>query len=384
MIRWGGVVTIVALASLAAIPFLIWALKSDHVLNILIVDKTVPDTNYREHATLIWTLNHLKAVPAGLSRPWKIERDYVGTDPTKTDENGAPVSKRLSLDDLSPHNLVMLIDSYGVYRDDLTDKKPEGWSPDYSEYLVGGFDSREAEALRQYVRNGGCLSGEFSTFASPTHGAARKQLEKLFGVAWTEWSGRYFKDLADISEVPAWTRRHYKKQYGQEWDFRGAGWVFANEDTRVTVLKSGEDTFARELEIVIARADDPLMEDVQDRTPYYYIFDIVKPAAGTEVLANYRFLLTESGRKKLADNHIPAGFPAIIVASRAPLVVYAAGDFSDTFMNPGIYFVSGKNTLMQMVSDYSLRKSQASFFWGFYVPYTSNILVTAAELRRNQ
>lgn len=41
-------------------PFWIWFLKESKSLDVLIVDKTVPNKSYREHEGFVWLLNNEK------------------------------------------------------------------------------------------------------------------------------------------------------------------------------------------------------------------------------------------------------------------------------------------------------------------------------------
>ncbi|PKL76354.1 MAG: hypothetical protein CVV27_10715, partial [Candidatus Melainabacteria bacterium HGW-Melainabacteria-1] len=51
---------ILGLMVLMSAPWVIWQLQAKRDLALVIVDKTVPMPNYREHSSLVWALNHLK------------------------------------------------------------------------------------------------------------------------------------------------------------------------------------------------------------------------------------------------------------------------------------------------------------------------------------
>ncbi len=102
-------------------PFWIWQLKTSEDLNVLIIDKTVPDQSYREHKGLIWILNHLKLKKDGST--YDQEDDYVGFVPT---DNPPVFHTRELPEDLSSYDLLYVADGYGVYEDEYMGGNQEG------------------------------------------------------------------------------------------------------------------------------------------------------------------------------------------------------------------------------------------------------------------
>jgi hypothetical protein len=370
--RMGGLFMAGAVVLVLVSPAIVWSFLPERPGAILVIDKTVPVKNYREHYALFWTLNHLKVL--NVAGRWFPDTDYLGWYPDRIDAEGHAVRIELEKDALRNKNAVFIADSYGVYLDDLAETKPKNWTPDYSQRMFGGFSLDEASYIEDFVNQGGNVVGEYNTFASPTSGEARRKLERLFGARWTDWAGRYFKELSDMAEVPAWARRNYAAHYGEEWKFRGHGWVITNEDTRIVVLQSGLDTMGNELEIRVVKKGNFLMTGLPEITPYYYWFDIVIPASGAVVPAEYVFSLTTRGSKKLERFDLPLTFPAIVMKRESPLVVYAAGDFSDNNIDKGAYWIAGKAEVRGLLSGLGGEKSQSGFFWRFYVPYIKNVV----------
>lgn len=60
-------------------PFWLWKLKPEKDLNVLILDKTVPNSTYREHKGFVWVLNNTKYFKDG--KPYSVENDYKGFEP---------------------------------------------------------------------------------------------------------------------------------------------------------------------------------------------------------------------------------------------------------------------------------------------------------------
>ncbi|MEZ0535676.1 hypothetical protein ACAG39_00305 [Caldicellulosiruptoraceae bacterium PP1] len=47
-------------ALLISLPFIVWYLQPYSFMNVWIIDKTVPNEDYREHKGLHWILNNMK------------------------------------------------------------------------------------------------------------------------------------------------------------------------------------------------------------------------------------------------------------------------------------------------------------------------------------
>ena len=88
------------------------------LLDVVVVDKTVPFADFREHRALFWMLRHLKIVtPDGV--PYDSEQHYVGAFPGP--EPGDPPRETTSLtaERASAADVVYIADTYGVYEGDL-------------------------------------------------------------------------------------------------------------------------------------------------------------------------------------------------------------------------------------------------------------------------
>lgn len=376
-----GIVLLLLLSALAA-PRVLWQQESMRLLPLLIVDKTVPDQSYREHTALIWTLNHFKIqAPQEL---WAKATDYLGFTPPPVGEKPALEGPPLRAEALNGKDWLVLADSYGVYRQDFRlalqeSQNKELESPDYSEKIYGGFDADEVTVIENFVAQGGHLWAEFNTFASPTHGAPRERLEKVLGVNWTGWAGRFFEALENEEEVPAWARRNWKQNHGTEWTFKGPGWLLVHEDSRIEVLQEGPDIESNGLKIYL-QGEDPLTKNCYDRVPFHYWFDILTPTENAQVLAQYRLGLKDSGREILKKAGIPENFPALVKASSNPLVLYFAGDASDAGLDRGNYKLKGRMYWKQLGRFQEYSTEQRAYFWEFYLPLMQNILQRISPL----
>lgn len=371
-----GILLLLLLLALAA-PRFLWQEQATRSLPLLIVDKTVPDQSYREHAGLIWSLNHFKIQPPE-GQSWRLDRDYLGFTPPPPGQAPPKQGPKLRAEDLKGKKWLFIADSYGVYRQDFRLAEQEAHdkeldSPDYSQKIYGGFDGDEISVIENFVAQGGHLWGEFNTFASPTHGQERERLEEVLGVEWSGWAGRYFEHLENTEEVPAWARRNWKRHHGSTWDFRGPGWMLVHEDSRIEVLQEGPDIAAKGLKIHLQNPH-PLLKNCYDRVPFYYWFDILKPLKNTQVLAQYELELSDSGRQILNQAGIPAQFPALLMASEKPLRLYFAGDASDAKLDHGSYKLKGRMYWKSLGRLQETSIEQRAFFWEFYLPLIHNII----------
>lgn len=353
-----------------------WALQPSWPLSLTIVDKTVPERTFREHVALIWSLNHFKILhPEG--RNWDISTDYIGYTPEE------PISKTpAKREDLQAHHLdgkdlLFIADSYGVYTQDKAEARREK-APDYSKKIYGGLDEREVSLIEQFVGKGKALIAEFNTFASPTKGAARERLEKVLGLDWTEWSGRYFEELGHPTEIPAWARRNWKKQTGQDWAFQGPGYLFVHENSRVVVLEENKEIHPGGLRMFKA-SQHRYTEGMGTAVPFHYWFDVLKAQPDSQVLAEYRLDLTQSGAALLTKEGIPHHFPAVLLKEKPSLRLYLAGDASDSALALGSWIWSGRQSWFRYWPFDNPNAEQIDFFWRIYLPLLRNIMTDLSQ-----
>jgi len=357
--------------------FAMWQLSPGPSWRILVIDKTVPHPDYREHQSLFWVLNHTKVVNKDGKRKWRLGKDYVGFYPEKFTASDASFSSNLEDVQTVGVNLLFLADTYGVYVDDYRFPENHKTHLDYSRKIFGGLDLREVDIIEDFALSGGSVVAEFNTFYQPTPDDARERMENLLGIHCTGWMGRYFADLSNREDVPVWAYRHWKTHYGEEWDFTGSGYIIAHQNTQIVVLEEEKDVESNGLQIRTTLPNDPMMKGVSSSAPYCFWFDIVSPASGTEVLAQYQFRLTARGKEKMRELAIPETFPAVLRASQSPLLLYFAGDFSDNKIYYGPYFFYGWSKLRHLLCCIGKNQSQNRFFWDFYVPLLKNVFKRA-------
>ncbi|WP_235440037.1 hypothetical protein [Paenibacillus sp. DMB20] len=213
------------------------------------------------------------------------------------------------------------------------------------------------------------LVAEFNTFASPTAPGVRKGVTDYLGVDWNGWTGRYFDELdpQKNKEIPQWII----DEFGDKWTYHGAGFLLVNDLTdEVTVLEL--DKHVTEEGIRLSFTEDGAERFGMKESPNYeYWFDMVTPKAGTTVLANYDWGLTDAGKKLLKEKGIPAEFAAVVTKSqKASTSYYFAGDYNDVRDVPRFYQMKGLPDVYRLAQKYS----DQAFYWSTYYPMMKSIL----------
>ncbi|MFC4320378.1 hypothetical protein [Litchfieldia salsa] len=362
--------SILLLILLIIAPFWLWQLKSETELDVLIVDKTVPDQTYREHKGLMWLLNQQKYVQSD-GHNYQFKRDYVGFVP----EENETYAVRPLPDQLDKYNLIYFADGYGVYEEEFQgDGNVTGTR---SKQIYGGITGKEISQIRDAVyKNGTTLIAEFNTFASPTNEDVRQEFYKLLNLSWSGWIGRYFTDL-NGSEVPIWVKENYENQTKEKYQFSGSGYVFVAKNDQVVILDQEDMNGTGVVFTFTDKGKEFFKEDVT--VNYNYWFDVISSKSEGEVLATYSVSVNKKGNEKLKENEIPAVFPAVI-HHKNPVYesFYFAGDFADEAELPSIYRTVGLTTLREWITPNSL-ESTLPFYYKAYIPMMSKILKNIKE-----
>lgn len=348
----------IALLVLLLLPFLLWLFREQETLHVVVVDKTVPRADYREHAGLFWLLAHRRYVgPAG--DPYRIQRDYYGFRPG---ERAGDTELRIQ----GEPDLLYVADTYGVYRADLEGRgNPRGRR---SPLVYGGLTPRDWEALHGAKTPDNVLVMEFNSIATPTAPAVRRAVERALGLRWTGWIGRYFPDLRG-DEVPHWLEDSYEQQYGEPWNFRGGGVALVHESSRVVVL-DGDDVRGG---VRFVPTEEGLARYPGIRAAAYgYWFDVVRPGPSMRVEAEFRVGLTPEGERVLRRHGLPGVFPAVL-RDPAARQYYLAGDFADVTGMASPRWVGSWGAQRAMS-----RFMGNPFFWRAYLPVLDVILAEAA------
>ena len=368
-IRW-AVVLIVFVAVFSA-PLVVWQFQEKQVLNVAILDKTVPDTTYREHKGLIWLLNYFKYVKKDMTA-YSDEQDYFGYVPGEDDQYTVR-----DLNTSDGYDLIYLADSYGVYKDDLSDI-PLG---NRSEKIYGGLEQSDIAHIKDAVFSGTPLIAEFNTFGSPTDKDTRTAMYEILGVRWSGWIGRYFPDLSSDGEIPEWAVSNYEQQTGEKWEFQGPGFLFVNEENQMAVLEEGKESGEGGNVFSWTEKGEAFVgSPVQTR--YNYWFDVIEAGDNSEVWATYQLDLTDAGKAKLTELGIPTTFPAVVKHDTGVYTsYYFAGDYADNGEVPGFYQAAWLDRVYSAFA-WESDDNQQAFYWKAYRPLMERIFQEIAKEKR--
>lgn len=368
-----GLIIILILLSIIIVTFSFWFFQPRKKLNIYILDKTVTDNSYREHAPFIWVLKNNKVVTPK-NKLYTLNKDYYGFIPLKPGDKEKYKIRSIRLFDVltisDQLDMVYYADSYGVFSSDLI-------NPDVNlrPYLIyGGLNQNDYLLLREMKRKKKLIITEFNLFGSPTSNLIKEKTEDLFEFKWTGWTGRYFKSLKNIpkNQIPEWIISTYQKNYKETWDFSNPGVVIVNEDGRIVVLEENVD-MASAMPIIIPTEEAQKEYNLSPMQKYGFWFDIIQTTKNNEVQARFKLDVNESGENKLKEKGLPSSFPAIIEHSKNYKFYYFSGDFSDSRPVEWLSYFRGIPGVMNKIHTGSNGTSN-EFFWNFYVPLLNGIL----------
>jgi len=326
-----------------AIAALVWWLGSDAEIDILVYDQTVPDASYLEHASLGLVLEYEKV-------PFATKDSFIGAAPGGAPHGAWPTE--------AP-DLVMLVDAYGVYLDDLGEVSDEG-----TRRITDAFGENDADTVMGWAAEGTVVYGEFNILGEPTPSRASQQLEELFGVERTGWAGRPFEDLSEVSD-------RLIDLAGGTWDHAGRGIVLlAPGPTGASVVVLSSD----DLESWVPVVEGALPgsgRSVEARMDGW--FEIIATMPETRVDMWMHLPVTDAGRARLERHEIPTEWPFLV---RAEKTLYLAADASENSVEFPLRRMTGSPTLMRVLP----QSPETEFFYRVYVPVVQ-WLVEVAESR---
>ncbi|MUT65691.1 hypothetical protein [Paenibacillus sp. NEAU-GSW1] len=356
------IIVVIVLAALLT-PIVWWYAEDEKPLNVAILDKTVPNETYREHLGVNWFLNHYKYTID--EQAYNLREHYYGTLPN---DAAKQVEQKPFPADFNHYDVIYLADSYGVYKDDFTERSRLG---ERSEKMVGGLEMEEWQkiAARLASPKKSMLIAEFNSFASPTSEPVRRELQDYLGLAWSGWIGRYFDELDYYKnvEIPQWV----VDQYGDNWPYKGGGFILFNELTeQLVVLEQKKHVRTAGIKVQFTDKGKQFFGKSAN-SEYQYWFDIVTPNYEEDMLARYAWDLTDEGIARLEEFGIPQQFAAIVSQEkRYTTSYYFAGDFNDVARVPSIYQIKGLPTVYKYLEKYADR----SFYWSIYTPVMKKIV----------
>ena len=334
-----------------------WLIKPRPPSSVVLLDKTVPFENRREHKRLMWLLSQAKVDPPRSRILWDVAIDYVGWNPTTKERH------ELQEQDIVKASLLYIADTYGVYTDDYDALPRPVAHIELSKKIYGGLTEAEMDVIERFMRRGGRIMAEFNTFATPTPVAARHRMEEVLGVRWSGWAGRRINDFADNREIAQWVQRRWAQETGQPYNLEGPGILLIHEDGRVVCLQQDLDI-----------SPDPMTLHMGSLTvAFTYWFDIVSADEKANVRAEYTIQATDIGARLMQKFGIPARFPAIIHDNNYRRT-YVAMDIADGESTLGPPWLAGVPRIRQGLAHINLVPEDTRLMWMVYAPLLNRVL----------
>ncbi len=363
--------------------WLAWYLTPARPLNLLILDKTVVNEQANEERGLSWLLQHERYVPpVGTYKPGEMSVGFRPMGDGRYQITGFELRDSSELVRLaSTYDAAYVADTYGIFEITWYAEYPSlGPVTQPGRKIYGGMHRNDLSVLRAMESDGKLIIAEFSCFGPPTPPDIRKEMEELFGVRWSGWTGRSYQTLDSTgTDLPDWVVRNFMRQSGGSWPFGDApGLVLSHVDERIVVLRYPEDLEKLTPEIAATF-------DARDRLgappyplPYSFWFDIVQPDTMMETVAYMTLHTTQLADTLLRAFGIPRIFPAVLERQSDRRMYYFAGDFADNpDANELLAHFKGSRTLRTALYSIDDPFSRSEFYWNFYYPMVRSILRTA-------
>ena len=353
-----------------------WEFSFRKKLNLLIVDKTVLNSNSFKHRSINWILDYEKYTKADGSY-YDINKDYFGFFPKEDEKYELNDFEKLNepeVDSLSKvYDLAYFADTYGVLGNEWYRHRDIN---DNSESIYGGLSEKDLLLMSKMKANKKPVIAEFNTIGYPTPTDVRKRFQNMWNIEWTGWMARYIGSLDTVNnpDLPQWIVRSYKKENNGQWKFKNDGMLFINLDGRVLVLENGKE-LRDPIPLIYTDLKNQKKYGVPSSMIYPYWIDIMKNKNDTnQIISKYVIGTNPEGEALLSANGIPKIFPAIIHREVNYNFYYFCGDFADNptkFRFAKLKGISGLKFLMYNAVDLTDRNR---FFWEFYLPMMQTIL----------
>lgn len=354
-----------------------WEFSPNRKLNVLIVDKTVLNTNSFKHRSINWILDHEKYTKPNGSF-YDINKDYFGFFPYDEEKYAINDFEKLDepeVDSLAKvYNLAYFADTYGVLGNEWYSHRDIN---DNSESIYGGLTEKDLLLMKKMKSKNKPVIAEFNTIGYPTPIDIRHEFEKMWGIEWTGWMARYIASLDTINnpDLPGWIVRAYKKEHNGIWNFKKEGMLFVNETGNVLVLEKGKELNDAVPKIYTDKVNQDAF-DVPAVMIYPYWIDIMVNKNDTNsIISKYVLSTLPQGEAILSAHGIPKIFPAIIHRNTDFKFYYFCGDFADNPTKFRFAKLRGISTLKFLMYNAVDVTDRNRFFWDFYLPMMQRILM---------
>jgi hypothetical protein len=339
--------SLIGLIVIAGLPFagwVRWSLASERPIDLLVYDSTVFDDQRREHHAIGLMMTYLKV-------PFNGATDYVGSSPGGLPFGTWPRERP---------DLVLLVDAYGVYVNELADVDANG-----TVRISQTFPPSFARDVVRWAGQGTVVMAEFNVMHEPTDPGTSEMLQALFGIDATGWVGRSFEDLQDASP-------RLQSLHAGAWDFQGPGIVIVGtsvgtrtRDPALVVLQ------AAQLESPRPRVTGNLLDESEELDiSFDSWFALIEADSGADTQLWINLPVNDRGADLLEEWGIAHRSPFLVWNDNT---VYAAGNLASTpAAFPARHIAGALPVLKYLAAD-----GNAALFYRVYAPLVERLVQMA-------
>jgi hypothetical protein len=371
------IIVIIIVAIILVLPvinLIRWNFQDKKPLDIILVDKTVPNLDREYHKSFDWILLNNRFVKKENGKSYSYKKDYFGFSPKRPlrEKQWAINDYRLTnlISMAEKNDVVYFADTYGVFFNDWY----EGINKNRkSRKLYGGLNNNDFLLIKEMKDRDKLIILEYNSFDYPTAQFEAVRTQEKLGITSSGWTGKHFSSLDSTSrDFPIWMTSMYRKQYKQPWKFNKPGIVFLSEK-KIIVLEEGIHLKNSMPHIV---SDQAAQQEfgIPESVAFDRWFDIIDPLQNN-VVSRFDIDVTSLGDTLLVENNLTASFPAVIQDPASKRTYYFSGDFATNCIPYWTARMEGISKLKGLL--YSEKPDDPRrFFWLYYRPLITNILTS--------
>jgi hypothetical protein len=351
-------------------------------MNIILVDKTVPNIERLQHKSFSWILTNERFVKKEKKTSYSFRKDYYGFYPQrplrdhKWDRNDYRLTDLINLAD--NNDAVYFADTYGVFFNDWYRGINKSRK---SRKLYGGLNNNDFLLIKEMKDRNKLIIMEYNSFDYPTAAFESVRTQEKLGITFSGWTGKYFSTLDTTGpDFPIWMTAMYRKEHKKPWTFSKPGIVILREKN-IMVLEEGVH-LKNAMPQIITDAEYTQKYGVAEAVPFDQWFDIIDPLQNT-VISDYKIETTAVGDTLLSVYNLTNMFPAVTQESVTKTVFYFSGDFASSDVPYWISRFKGVEKLKGIL--YSEKpEDPRRFFWLYYRPLVNGIFTEYYDSKKTK
>jgi hypothetical protein len=374
-------IVIIILVLILVLPFINlirWTFQEKKLMNIYILDKTVPTLERVKHRSFVWILTNERFVKKEKRSSYSYSKDYYGFTPLRPLRDKKYSQPKIDFTEIfeqvKKNDALYYADTYGVFFNDWYKGINKSRR---SRKLVGGLNSTDYNFfIQMQLANKLCIS-EYNTFDYPTPDLERYNMTTIrLGIGFEGWTGKYFSSLDTTSnpDFPIWMTNMYRKEYRKPWSFTKPGIVLLR-DRDIVVLEEGTH-LKNAMPYIVTDSTYCAKYGVINKVPFDGWFDIIDPKANN-VISKFSLETTSIGDSILFENSLTKEFgskefPAVINDTINHRTFYFSGDFATNkipYWTARFYGIEKLKGIFYSDKQNDTRR----FFWLYYRPLINGI-----------